>query len=328
MLQKLISIIIPIYNVEDYIRECLDSVISQSYQNLEIICVDDCGTDNSMNIVEAYANKDCRIKIIRNEINKGLPQARNSGMDFAKGEYLFFLDSDDYLKSNIIEKMYEKICQTNSDIVVSTIGSFYLGEDKDLLKKAEKSNIVCKNRDNYKVSLENLEESFILIPCLAWGKLFSTDFIKKNNIKFIEENVKFEDNGFYLKFLANFPRVSFIDDVGVCYRIRENSITAEMAYRNRKQLKFKNIKRVLEESFDYINSILSADERKMFYQSLKNSELYPWYFRTKWDKFINYKWAQNNKRVELLKIPVLREKVRGKKKILSVLGIPIRIKNI
>ena len=93
----LVSIVGPVYNVESYIEECLQSVCSQTYENLEIICVDDVGNDRSMDVVRSFAVKDCRIKIIEHDKNKGLAEARNTGLEHVSGDYVFFLDSDDWL---------------------------------------------------------------------------------------------------------------------------------------------------------------------------------------------------------------------------------------
>lgn len=100
-----VSIIIPIYNVEQYLAQCLDSVINQTYKNIEIICVNDCSLDNSFRILDEYSKNDKRIKIINRENNGGLSAARNTGLDNASGKYIYFLDSDDWIDLDYIEKM-------------------------------------------------------------------------------------------------------------------------------------------------------------------------------------------------------------------------------
>lgn len=94
----MISVIVPIYNVQNYIAECLESIISQTYRDLEIICVDDCGLDNSISIVKKYMKKDDRIKLVHHEENQGLGGARNTGISVANGEYIYFMDSDDKIE--------------------------------------------------------------------------------------------------------------------------------------------------------------------------------------------------------------------------------------
>ena len=101
-----VSVIIPVFNVEKYIDKCLDSIVNQTLVDIEIICIDDCGTDNSIRIVENYALKDERITIIYNSKNRGLSTSRNLGLQIAQGKYVYFLDSDDYLEENALEDLY------------------------------------------------------------------------------------------------------------------------------------------------------------------------------------------------------------------------------
>ena len=113
-----VSVIIPVYNVEPYLKECLNSIINQTLKDIEIICIDDCSTDNSYQILEEYSKKDNRIIILKNEKNTGGPStARNKGIDLAKGDYLYFIDSDDYIENNFLEEMYNTAKEYNTDIV-------------------------------------------------------------------------------------------------------------------------------------------------------------------------------------------------------------------
>lgn len=112
-----VSVIIPIYNVEQYLEKCLESVINQTYKDLEIICVNDCSPDNSAEILKKYAERDDRIILVNREKNGGLSAARNSGLEIATGEYIYFLDSDDWIDLDYIKKMVETIENTNADIV-------------------------------------------------------------------------------------------------------------------------------------------------------------------------------------------------------------------
>ena len=117
MRTPLISVIIPVYNVEKYLRRCLDSVIAQTYQNLEIICVDDGSIDDSGKICDQYAVRDARIKVIHQE-NQGLSAARNRGLDAAEGEYIAFVDSDDYILEDMYKKMLDKLLDYSVDLCV------------------------------------------------------------------------------------------------------------------------------------------------------------------------------------------------------------------
>ena len=112
-----ISVIIPVYNTENYLKECLNSVINQTFKDIEIICVNDGSTDNSLSILEEYARTDSRIKII-NQKNQGVSSSRNNGIKSARGEYIMFLDSDDLYKPDLCEKVVEKIDSQSPDIVM------------------------------------------------------------------------------------------------------------------------------------------------------------------------------------------------------------------
>lgn len=115
-----ISVVIPVYNVEEFLSACLDSIINQTYKNLEIICIEDCSTDNSAQILKEYKQKDSRIKIIYNKENKGLSAVRNIGIDNSNGEYIYFIDSDDWIDNDYIENLVNAAVDNNAEIVVNT----------------------------------------------------------------------------------------------------------------------------------------------------------------------------------------------------------------
>ena len=119
----LVSVIIPVYNVEKYLRECLDSVLAQTYKNIEVILVDDGSTDSSGHICDEYLNVDDRIKVIHQQ-NAGLSEARNHGYDFATGVFVYFLDSDDWIQEETLSSLTQRIQDTNADIVFFDSKSF------------------------------------------------------------------------------------------------------------------------------------------------------------------------------------------------------------
>lgn len=110
-----VSVIIPVYNTEKYLRKCLDSVCNQTLSDIEIICVNDCSPDNSLEILNEYAQKDNRIKVINFEENKGVSIARNTGIDSATGEFIGFVDADDFVDLDFYEKLYNKATETGAD---------------------------------------------------------------------------------------------------------------------------------------------------------------------------------------------------------------------
>lgn len=274
----LVSIIIPIYNVEKYLVECIESVINQTYTNIEILCIDDYGSDGSMGIIQNYAKKDNRIKILHHNHNKGLAPARNTGLDNAKGKYIFFLDSDDFIEKNVIELLVKKIIKTNSDIAISKTNTF--SQDANLSKNRVKEvseYLDYTPIDEFEVSIENFDYSIMEISCVSWGKLYSYDFIAKNNLRFVNENIIHEDNGFYLKILSNFPKITMIENISVNYRLREKSITSEIEKSNNIKKKNNNMKKSLLDAISYIRKTHDKKLAKKLVKSITSSKLYERY---------------------------------------------------
>lgn len=139
MERDLISIIVPVYNVQEYLKNCINSILNQSYKNIEIILVDDGSTDESSSICDLYVKKDNRIKVIHKE-NGGLSDARNVGIKSARGKYITFVDSDDYLDENYVKALYILITENNSDIACSRMKKTDSLNDK-IINKNEKINI-------------------------------------------------------------------------------------------------------------------------------------------------------------------------------------------
>ena len=172
---SLVTIAVAVYNAEKYLKDCMDSVINQTYQNLEIICVNDCSTDKSLEILEGYAAKDRRIKIITNEKNSGLGVTRNVGINAAHGEYVLFIDSDDWLDLTACEKLITKAKEGDSDVVFY---SAYLvsGDEKKEWKQ------FCDV--SYPLSLEDRKALLRKTRPHTWSKLWKLDFMKKKGIRF------------------------------------------------------------------------------------------------------------------------------------------------
>lgn len=168
MNETLVSIIIPIYKVEKYINKCVDSVINQTYKNLEIILVDDGSPDECPQICDAYAKKDDRITVIH-KLNGGLSSARNAGLDVCKGEYICFVDSDDYVSSSYIEKMYEAIVKYKADMVIC--GVELVDENYNILVNNDyslKPELISKNE-----VVDRLFEPKNVPYVVAWNKMYS-----------------------------------------------------------------------------------------------------------------------------------------------------------
>ena len=167
-----ISVIIPVYNVEAYLKECLDSFLNQELKEIEVICVNDGSTDNSLNVLKEYQQKDSRVIVINQE-NKGQGEARNVGIDASRGEYLFFADPDDYIEENSLSKLYSYARENNSNIVWFNykIVHEYSGETKEYIFPnyllAEKDD----PKDFEKIAIKNIKKNFYIFGGAVWNRI-------------------------------------------------------------------------------------------------------------------------------------------------------------
>jgi glycosyltransferase involved in cell wall biosynthesis len=176
----LISVIVPIYNAEKHLRQCLESILNQTLKKIEIICVDDGSTDGSLDILKEYQSKDDRIIILKQQ-HKYAGVARNVGLQTAKGKYLSFLDSDDWFELNMLENMYDKAEEDNSDIVVCGWYNFNNSTQQTTKKFIINSNILSISPFAGKKIPQRL---FIFSKPNAWTKLFNREFFLKHNLQF------------------------------------------------------------------------------------------------------------------------------------------------
>lgn len=210
-----ISVIVPIYNVGKYLPQCLESLINQTLKEIEIICVNDGSTDNSGEILEDYANRDCRIRIITQE-NAGVSTARNAGIEIALGEYLMFLDGDDFYTKNACKIAYDNITMNNSDIAV--------------FGQIEKYGLFCKSgrvNKNIKKAFKTGNIDLWKFQTFCCNKIYKTEFINKNNIRFFGNIKVAEDGIFSLICLFKQAEHSLIDEA--LYVYRKNRIGSAMS---------------------------------------------------------------------------------------------------
>lgn len=206
----LISVIVPVYNVEKYLRKCVDSILAQTYTNLEIILVDDGSPDNCGKICDEYAAKDSRIKVIHQE-NGGLSAARNAGLDVATGDYIGFVDSDDYIAPDMYEKLYQAIEIYNSDIALCGFKKFELESRTEVYEK----KLLYRDEFLKELLLENIKS-------YAWNKLYKKSLF--DNVRFPEGEL-FEDLKIMHLIGEKVSAVSFTNKILYYYRIRQGSIT-------------------------------------------------------------------------------------------------------
>lgn len=230
---NLISIVVPVYNTSNYLSNCLDSLINQTYENLEIICVNDGSTDNSLDILKQYSNKDSRIKII-NQSNQGVSQSRNNALKNIKGEYVLFVDSDDFIDINTCEFAINKIKEKNVDVVLWTYVREY--EDKSLIKDVFEKEYLLFNKDEvyhkiyrrifglYKSELRRPDHGDSIVP--VWGKLYKSSIILNNNIEFIDyKTVAAEDALFNMTYFSYVNKAYYEKRYLYHYRKNDNSLT-------------------------------------------------------------------------------------------------------
>lgn len=264
--KALISIIIPVYKVEKYLEKCIQSVINQTYENLQIILVDDGSPDNCGKICDEYAKKDHRIEVIHKS-NGGLSDARNKGLEIAKGEYIGFVDSDDYIESDMYEVLYNLLKQYNIDV---SICNFYT---------VSQGKIAIKNADNGIKEYNRIEilKEILLdnnIQSYAWNKLYKKELF--NEIKY-PVGKKYEDIGttFYLLEKCNKvvvtgkPEYYYINRQGsIVNNVTESTITdyIELIMQRYDYIE-ENIKELSSYNKDYLKRILRTAEQDI--KSLK-----------------------------------------------------------
>ena len=219
-----VSVIVPVYNVEEYLYDCLNSLIKQTFDDFEIICIDDCSTDSSYEILEYFKTKDNRFKIIKNRDNIGLGASRNVGIEESKGEYILFLDSDDWLDRNTIEELYALAYKNETDVVMFKLINY--DQDKEIFYK---SSYYCMDyMDGFCGKIFNHTDishnMLFRLPESACNKLFKSSFIKDNELKF-PEGLIHEDNPFNFEMLFAAKKILLIDEYFYNRRIRSNSIT-------------------------------------------------------------------------------------------------------
>ncbi|HIZ81379.1 MAG TPA: glycosyltransferase [Candidatus Mediterraneibacter pullistercoris] len=211
-----VSIITPIYNGEKYLKECIDSILNQTFADFELICVDDGSTDHTNEILDEYKTKDHRVRVYHQK-NQYAGVARNTGMDHAEGKYILFLDSDDFFQPDMVEKLYEQIEKDKADICVC---AGYQYDDKNKISIAENGYL------NHKLvpevipfSVREAEEVIFNFTTMhLYNKMFRFDFIKENGIRFKPYRLG-EDAGFVLHALALAKSITIVDEKLFHYRI-------------------------------------------------------------------------------------------------------------
>lgn len=233
-----ISVIVPVYNGEEFLSQCLDSILAQTLQDIEILCVNDGSTDNSLKILKDYAKKDKRIQII-NQKNQGQSVSRNKAIKIAKGEYLSFIDADDYINEQFLEELYNSAIKENADIALGNIVRIENGRKPWLCYK--KKQVADKTDDIFK--LLNLPKT-----CYVCNRIYRRDFIINNSL-FFPEGVIYEDVIWSPQVAYKAQKAVSVPKATYFYRFNINSTTAFGKKDIQRQQDFK-------EAYMYYNSFI------------------------------------------------------------------------
>ncbi len=253
-----VSVIIPVYNTGKYLEQCLKSVAEQTLKNIEIICVYKESNDDTFDILKRFEKQDKRIIII-NQITGGLGGARNMGIKAAKGKYIAFLDSDDWIDVNAYLELYNVAEKNSNDIVIFPFYSYDEKAEK-VLKKSWGSQLAFDKKlftgvFNYQ---EIASEDFISdkAPVVAWNKLYNLKFLKSNNLLF-PENIRYEDNPFYYECMIKAKRISLLSKKLLYYRINRADSLQASSYDNKNVLDIVGIMKIINEMLN-ANDVNSA----------------------------------------------------------------------
>ena len=222
-----VSVIVPVYNVYDYLDKCLNSLVNQTLQDIEIIVVNDGATDDSQSIIDKYTNEYSNVKCYIKE-NGGLSDARNYGMPYATGEYIGFIDSDDYVDLDMYEILYNKAVEDDSDIVECNLHHTYSDYEDDEIgvKIYDKKEMIMNGRS------------------VVWNKIYKRDWLMETGVIF-PKGLIYEDVNFFVKLVPYIRKYSYVDAISVHYVQRESSIN------NMSSKKTLQILDILEDIFKY-----------------------------------------------------------------------------
>lgn len=281
-----VSVILPVYNVEQYLRQCMDSIVGQTLQEIEIICVDDGSTDTSLDILKEYEQRDERVRVICQQ-NAGAGAARNNGLSVAKGEYLSFLDSDDFFELDMLEKTYQKAKENKAQILVFRSDQYREDLDKfvNVTWTLREKELPPYRPMNHRTFTDNVFKIFV---GWAWDKLFEREFVLEYGLKFQEQRTS-NDLLFVFSALVLAKRIEIVDEP-LAHQRRNNpnslSNTREKSwqcfYEALKALKENLIKFGLYQELeqDYINyalhfslwniDTLTGPKKEVLFEKLKN----------------------------------------------------------
>ena len=250
-----VSVIIPVYNSEKYIHQAIYSVINQTLQDIEIICIDDCSSDNSFEIIEEYAKKDNRIKAIKQEKNSGQGNLRNIGIEIANSPYIMFLDSDDWLEKTACEKAYNQISTNKNQFVIFSYYRYIEKYSKIVIEK-NRTRRFSGYFDKKHINPYDLKINFFQ-NCLSWAQIYEKDFLNKYNIRYSKHRMC-EDVDFFVRVMLNASDISILNEPLYYYREHQSSTSFDCS-------KFQEIIEVRREAIETIKQSNHSKEFMPFY---------------------------------------------------------------
>lgn len=332
-----ISVIVPVYNIENYLPQCLDSLVNQTLQDIEIICIDDGSTDKSLEILNEYADKYEKIKVFKQN-NIGAGRTRNNGLDLAKGDYLYFMDGDDYIDFSALEKLYNRITQTGAEICVFKNRKFHQKTNKLKSCNWEHDTLSIQDKETFnKYDIPEVFFQFCNTP--VWTKLYKTSFIRSNKIEF--QNLKTCNDVYFNHIsLALADSITFLNEELVTWRVGHSCTTATRGkYIYCILIACKSIKnRLSKEDFNLLSDTFYKRARGCFNYELKKVknlekrdywtlELYSFLPKKYWSKkALKLKKRKFEKQEKIIQ-NIFSIKNVGSHKVFCFAGIKIKIKN-
>lgn len=271
-MENLVTIAMPVYNVEKYVKESILSVLEQTYNNIELLIVNDCGNDNSMKIVSSIVdnyNGGKMIHIIKHEYNKGLSEARNTAIKEAKGDYIFFIDSDDFITKDCVEKLFNTMKSNDVDFVVGSC------EKIDEINKKHENYMILERKtikNSNEIKEYIFQDSKRRYSANAWNILFKISFLREKGLFFIP-NIYYEDNLFSISTYTQSNSCSCISDITYLYRQREGSIM-QFGERAFTEKEIKDLTYVRKEEKKYLRNFDCCKHFEDIYLSLSVSCFY------------------------------------------------------
>lgn len=283
-----VSILVPIYNVEKFLGKCLESIVKQSLKNIEIICINDGSTDNSLKIIEFYAQKDNRVKII-NKVNSGYGDSMNKGLVMAKGDYIGIVESDDFVDSNMFEVLYQYAQEHQADVVKSSFNFYWENPEKIVYNN---SFDIDKASIDFEVNKNKLIKS---IPSI-WAAIYKREWLINENIKFLDTpGASYQDTSFHFKTSYLAKSIVLLPEAYLYYRQDNPTSSVKLAGLDKVLL--------LHKELDEIENFIKCNK------PYRMSGILNYYYNMKLEKFMwNYGRMQKKDKNEYFKF--LRQDIK------------------